>query len=165
MMKRRDGTVEIDRASVPHERDRWNGPVATLVDGSTASAAEMIAGALAAYKRGPHDRRHDLRQGLRTEYVDDDAHAGVLRMTTLVHALPDGTLVQRVAFVRRSASRSLAQGDPQTIEERESKLAHSAPAWSGPTSGDPAISAQKNDEAQWVAHNGNVGPCQEVTSR
>ena len=34
-------------------RGRWNGPVATLVDGSTASAAEMIAGALAAKKSIP----------------------------------------------------------------------------------------------------------------
>ena len=87
-MKRRDGTVEIDRAPVPRERDRWAGPVATFVDGTTASAAEMIAGALATYKRGP-DGRHTstFGKGCAQEYVDDDAHAGVLRLTTLVYAL------------------------------------------------------------------------------
>lgn len=161
-MKRRDGTVEIDRASVPHERDRWSGPVATLVDGSTASAAEMIAGALAAYKRGPTIGATTFGKGCAQEYVDDDAHAGVLRMTTLVYALPDGTPVQRVGLVPQIRFPFVAQGDPQTIEERESKLAHSAPAWTGPDVRDPAVANAKNDDAAWGAHNGNVGPCQEA---
>jgi carboxyl-terminal processing protease len=161
-MKRRDGTVEIDRAAVPHERDRWNGPIATLVDGSTASAAEMIAGALAAYKRGPTIGATTFGKGCAQEYVDDDAHAGVLRMTTLVYALPDGTPVQRVGLVPQIRFPFVAQGDPQTIEERESKLAHSAPAWTGPDVRDPAVLAQKNDEAAWPTNNGNVGPCQEA---
>ena len=51
-MKRRDGVIETERAPEPPETDRWPGPVATLVDGDTASAAEMIAGALASYRRG-----------------------------------------------------------------------------------------------------------------
>ena len=46
-MKRRDGSLETDTAPEPARSDRWTGPVATLVDGSTASAAEMISGALA----------------------------------------------------------------------------------------------------------------------
>lgn len=161
-MKRRDGTVEIDRASVPHERDRYSGPIATLVDGATASAAEMIAGALAAYRRGPSIGSMTFGKGCAQEYVDDDAHAGVLRMTTLVYALPDGTPVQRVGLVPQIRFPFVVQGDPQTIEERESKLAHSAPAWSGPDVRDPAILAQKNDDQSWPAHGGNVGPCQEA---
>ena len=160
-MKRRDGTVEIDRASVPHDQDRWNGPVATLVDGSTASAAEMIAGALAAYKRGPTIGATTFGKGCAQEYVDDDAHAGVLRMTTLVYALPDGTPVQRVGLVPQIRFPFVAQGDPQTIEERESKLAHSAPAWTGPDVRDLSMMTGKNEEATWPAHGGNVGPCTE----
>ncbi|MBX3228977.1 MAG: hypothetical protein KIT84_41400 [Labilithrix sp.] len=161
-MKRRDGTVEIDRASVPRDHDRYNGPIATLVDGATASAAEMIAGALAAYRRGPTIGATTFGKGCAQEYVDDDAHAGVLRMTTLVYALPDGTPVQRVGLVPQIRFPFVAQGDPQTVEERESKLAHSAPAWSGPDVRDQAILNAKNDDAVWPAHNGNVGPCQEV---
>jgi carboxyl-terminal processing protease len=161
-MKRRDGTVEIDRALVPRETDRWNGPVATLVDGSTASAAEMIAGALAAYKRGPTIGATTFGKGCAQEYVDDDAHAGVLRMTTLVYALPDGTPVQRVGLVPQIRFPFVALGDPQTVEERESKLAHSAPAWTGPDVRDLSLVAAKSDETSWPAHNGNVGPCQEA---
>src|SRR5262249_11966967 len=39
-MKRRDGTIETDRAPAPKDDERWTGPIATLVDGATASAAE-----------------------------------------------------------------------------------------------------------------------------
>ena len=46
-MRRRDGAIEMDRA--PDRPPTSNaGPLAMLVDGETASAAEMIAGALAA---------------------------------------------------------------------------------------------------------------------
>ena len=55
--------------------DRWRGPVASLVDGDTASAAEMIAGALAAYRRGPTVGSTTFGKGCAQEYLDDDAHA------------------------------------------------------------------------------------------
>lgn len=158
-MKRRDGTVEIDRAPVPRERERWTGPVATLVDGTTASAAEMIAGALASYRRGPTVGTTTFGKGCAQEYVDDDAHAGVLRLTTLVYALPDGTPVQRVGLVpqiRFPFSVHAVEGPA----EREAKLAHSAPPWRGPDLRDPAL-AKPREEASWPAHGGAVGPCQE----
>lgn len=161
-MKRRDGTVEIDRAPVPRDRDRWTGPVATLVDGTTASAAEMIAGALAAYKRGPSVGATTFGKGCAQEYVDDDAHAGVLRLTTLVYALPDGTPVQRVGLVPQIRFPFVPQGDPSSAQEREAKLAHSAPPWRGPDVRDASLSSARADELTWPAHGGNVGPCREA---
>jgi carboxyl-terminal processing protease len=158
-MKRRDGTVEIDRAPVPRDRDRWTGPVATFVDGTTASAAEMIAGALAAYKRGPTVGVPTFGKGCAQEYVDDDAHAGVLRLTTLVYALPDGTPVQRVGLVPQIHFPFTPQGEPGTTQEREAKLLHSAPVWRGPDIRDVALLAARGDDAVWPAHSGNVGPC------
>jgi carboxyl-terminal processing protease len=160
-MKRRDGTVEIDRAPVPRERDRWTGAVATFVDGTTASAAEMIAGALAAYKRGTTVGAPTFGKGCAQEYVDDDAHAGVLRLTTLVYALPDGTPVQRVGLVPQIRYPFLPQGDPGTREEREAKLAHSAPPWRGPDVRDSSVSAVR-DENAWPPHGGAVGPCRDA---
>lgn len=154
-MKRRDGTVEIDRAPVPRERDRWTGPIATFVDGTTASAAEMIAGALATYRRGPTVGTSTFGKGCAQEYVDDDAHAGVLRLTTLVYALPDGTPVQRVGLVPQIRFPFSVQGDASG--EREAKLAHSAPPWRGPDLRDPA--AMKSAETPWPSHAGSVGPC------
>lgn len=161
-MKRRDGTVEIDRASVPHETDRWNGPIATLVDGSTASAAEMIAGALASYKRGFTIGAPTFGKGCAQEYVDDDAHAGVLRLTTLVYALADGTPVQKTGLVPQIRFPFVPQGDPEAAAEREASLAHSAPPWTGPDVRDQGTLPFKPDDVAWPASNGNVGPCQEA---
>lgn len=157
-MRRRDGTVEIDRAPVPRDRDRWPGPVATLVDGTTASAAEMIAGALAAYRRGPTVGTTTFGKGCAQEYVDDDAHAGVLRLTTLVYALPDGTPVQRVGLVPQIRF-PFVPADGSSAQEREAKLLHSAPPWRGPDLRTPTV--VKADEATWPAHGGLVGPCRE----
>ena len=161
-MKRRDGTIEIDRAPVPRERDRWVGPVATFVDGSTASAAEMIAGALATYKRGPTVGTTTFGKGCAQEYVDDDAHAGVLRLTTLVYALPDGTPVQRIGLVPqiRFPFAPLAGNADPFSNEREAKLPHSAPPWRGPDLRDPA--SIKSAETPWPIHGGSVGPCHDA---
>ena len=155
-MKRRDGTIEIDRAPVPRERDRWAGPVATFVDGTTASAAEMIAGALAQYRRGPTVGTPTFGKGCAQEYVDDDAHAGVLRLTTLVYALPDGTPVQRVGLVPQIRFAFANHGDSSS-NEREAKLPHSAPPWRGPELRD--MIAMKAADSPWPSHGGAVGPC------
>jgi carboxyl-terminal processing protease len=158
-MKRRDGTIEIDRAPVPRDRDRWTGPVATFIDGTTASAAEMIAGALATYKRGPTVGTPTFGKGCAQEYVDDDAHAGVLRLTTLVYALPDGTPVQRVGLVPQIRFPFVPMGDAFS-SEREAKLPHSAPPWRGPDLRDPG--SIKSAETPWPATGGNVGPCRDA---
>lgn len=162
-MKRRDGTIEIDRAPVPRDRDRWTGPVATFVDGTTASAAEMISGALAAYKRGQSVGAPTFGKGCAQEYVDDDAHAGVLRLTTLVYALPDGTPVQRVGLVPQIRFPFTPQGDPGSAQEREAKLAHSAPPWRGPDVREQsAMTSARTEETSWPSHNGVVGPCHDA---
>ena len=161
-MKRRDGTVEIDRAPVPRDRDLWGGAVATFVDGTTASAAEMIAGALAAYKRGPSVGGTTFGKGCAQEYVDDDAHAGVLRLTTLVYALPDGTPVQRVGLIPQIRFPFAPQGDPGTAQEREAKLVHSAPPWRGPDVRDATALSLRGEDISWPAHGGAVGPCKDA---
>ncbi len=155
-MKRRDGTIETDRAPEPPAGDRWNGPVATLVDGDTASAAEMIAGALAVYRRGPSVGAPTYGKGCAQEYVDDDAHAGVLRLTTLLYALPDGAPVQRVGLTPVLLL-PLAPGPSSNPVEREATLPHAPPSWRGPDvrehlSGDVAFA--------WPPP-GTIGPCKD----
>jgi carboxyl-terminal processing protease len=159
-MKRRDGSLETDRAPEPPGVDRWRGPLATLVDGDTASAAEMIAGAIAAYHRGPTVGATTFGKGCAQEYVDDDAHAGVLRLTTLVYALPDGTPVQRIGLTP-SVRFPFPAAEPT---DREASLPHAAPAWHGPDVRDPSVLAHADDGtwiATWPAHSGNVGPCRD----
>ena len=152
-MKRRDGTVETDRSPEPPQQDRWTGPVATLVDGATASAAEMIAGALATYHRGPHVGTPTYGKGCAQEYVDDDARAGVLRLTTLLYALPDGTPVQKVGLTPL-----LRVPFAGTMADREATLLHAAPTWRGP---DVRQKLGDLGPFAWPNHAGTVGPCKD----
>jgi carboxyl-terminal processing protease len=159
-MRRRDGSLETDRAPEPPGVDRWTGPVAVLVDGDTASAAEMIAGALGSYRRGPVVGTTTFGKGCAQEYLDDDAQAGVVRLTTLLYALPDGTPVQRIGL---SPTIRFPFGaiDPA---DREAALLHAPPTWRGPDVRDRAVLAHAEDgtwTSAWPAHGGNVGPCKD----
>jgi carboxyl-terminal processing protease len=150
-MKRRDGTIETDRAPEPPRGERWTGPVATIIDATTASAAEMIAGALAVYRRGPSVGVTTYGKGCAQEYLDDDAHAGVLRLTTLLFALPDGSPVQRVGLTPTiHLPFAVKSGD-----EREADLPHAPPTWRGPDVRNP----DSLGAVAWPAHGGSVGPC------
>jgi carboxyl-terminal processing protease len=157
-MMRRDGSVEVDRAPEPPERDRWTGPVATLVDSDTASAAEMIAGALQSYRRGAMVGQRTYGKGCAQEYLDDDARVGVLRLTTLLYALPDGTPVQRVGI---EPSIVLPPG-PTTPRrpEHEGDMPNAPPTWRGPDVRDRTLERAATAVA-WPDHHGSVGPCRD----
>lgn len=148
-LKHRDGTIETERATEPPMEDRWTGPVVALVDGGTASAAEMIAGALKAYRRGLVVGARTYGKGCAQEYVDDVTGLGVLRMTTLLFALPDGTPVQRVGL-----EPSVTWALPSPLKEREADLPRSPPTWIGPDVRDH----KRVGDVPW-ANVANVGPC------
>jgi carboxyl-terminal processing protease len=80
-------------------RERFHGPLAVLVDGQTASAAEMIAGALDRYRRALLLGQPTYGKGCVQEYFHDEAGAGILRLTTRLYTLPDGSSVQRRGLV------------------------------------------------------------------
>jgi carboxyl-terminal processing protease len=64
--------------------------------------------------------------------------------------------VQRVGLVPQIRYPFVVTGD--AAEDRESKLAHSAPPWRGPDLRDPTVPI---DDAAWPSHGGIVGPCTE----
>ena len=153
-MAHRDGSIEVDRAPEPPLAERWTRPVATLVDGDTASAAEMIAGALLAYRRGPVVGQPTYGKGCAQEYLDDDAHVGVLRLTTLLYALPDGSPVQGVGI---EPSLLLPPVGPESPHEHESDAPNAPPTWRGPDVRDRTRVASTG--LVWPEHGGKVGPC------
>lgn len=146
-MRRRDGSIEVDRAPLPIG-PAWSGPVATLVDEETASAAEMIAAALAAYGRGTIVGRRTYGKGCAQEYLDDDAGAGLLRLTTLVFSGPDGRPLQRVGVTP-----NILLGSPEVVQ-REDSLPHALAPWTGPD-----VRALEFPRPAWPSHGGRVGPC------
>jgi carboxyl-terminal processing protease len=152
-LRRRDGSIEVERAPAPPPAERWDGPVAALVDGDTASAAEMIAGALMAYRRGPLIGDRTYGKGCAQEYLDDEPRVGVLRLTTLLYALPDGSPVQMIGLLpglRLPMTRA---------PEREANLAHSLRPWRGPDVRESSLI----HEVSWPRHAGTVGPCTDPT--
>lgn len=152
-MRRRDGAVEVERAPDVSPARRWQGPLAVLVDSDSASAAEMIAGAIASYRRGVVVGDRTYGKGCAQEYLDDDAHAGVLRLTTLLFCLPDGSAVQKVGI-----SPQIRLTLPGT-HEKESQVTRALGPWKGPDVRDPA----RVREVPWAAHSGRVGPCKDET--
>lgn len=148
-LRHRDGSIEIQRALSPPRAAQWHGPVATLVDGYTASAAEMIAGALGSYRRGPVVGARTFGKGCIQEYFDDRAGAGVLRLTTMLFALPDGTALQHVGI------------EPDLLlneapaNEREASVSATLPPWRGPDVRDRT----KLGGPAWPPSHGRVGPC------
>ena len=156
-MRHRDGSIETDSAPAPSPDAQWTGPVATLVDGGTASAAEMLAGALAAYRRGPTVGAPTYGKGCAQEYLDDDAHAGLLRVTTLLFSLPDGSPVQRIGL---KPLLPYPFHDDEVGDEREARLPHSPPSWRGPDVRDSQW-VDKAAQFAWPAHGGHVGPCKD----
>jgi carboxyl-terminal processing protease len=152
-LKHRDGAIETERAAEPPLEDRWAGPVAVLVDGGTASAAEMIAGGLHAYRRGLVLGTNTYGKGCAQEYVDDVTATGVLRITTLLFALPDGTAVQRVGLHPDIA---MALPAPPGLKDHEADLLHAPPSWIGPDVRD----LKKAVEVPWPPGK-TIGPCKD----
>jgi carboxyl-terminal processing protease len=125
-LKSRNESVLPDMAPTPPSEEQWDGPVAALVDSDTASAAEMLAGALLAYKRGTVIGNRTFGKGCVQEYLDDEAQKGLLRLTTFLYALPDGHAVQRVGI---TPSVSFSFGITQ---ETEASTKNVPPKWTGP---------------------------------
>lgn len=152
-LKHRDGAIETERATEPPVEDRWVGPLAALVDGGTASAAEMIAGALHAYRRGAVLGTATYGKGCAQEYVDDVTGIGVLRLTTLLFALPDGAAVQRVGL---RPDLFLGLPPPAAVKDHEADLPRAAPTWTGPDVRDP----KRIGDVPWPAAK-VIGPCKD----
>lgn len=150
----RGRVVEVLKASSPNRSSRYEGPVATLVDGRTASAAEMIAGALDRYGRGPAVGRRTFGKGCVQEYFDDTAGVGLLRLTTLLYTLPDGSPIQRVGL-EPAVPLLLSSSEPEP--EREEDLVGAPLAQPGPD----VRPSRSYAGPPWPPHRGRVGPCSE----
>jgi carboxyl-terminal processing protease len=110
----------------PRPAHAYAGPVAALVDGDTASAAEMLAGALQAYGRGTLIGARTFGKGCVQEYFDDVVPGGVLRMTTLQFVMPSGQPLQQIGLTPE-----LPLPLPPALE-RESEITRQPITFSGP---------------------------------
>jgi carboxyl-terminal processing protease len=144
----RGQVTEVLAAGAPPEARRWRGPLAVLVDGSTASAAEMLAGGIAKYRRGPLLGQRTYGKGCVQEYFRDRVGVGVLRLTTRLYSLPDGSPVQRRGLV------------PDFFVGVDDHGEHEAdmPGTLEPTAG-PDVRVSSPAGPSWPSTGGRIGPC------
>ena len=130
--------------------DRFQGPLAVLVDGETASAAEMIAGALDRYRRAVVLGQATYGKGCVQEYFEDEAGAGILRLTTRLFTLPDGSPVQHRGLV------------PAVLLGAPAKTEHEADV-KGTLAGiqGPDVRVALPDAPLWPSPSGRLGPCRD----
>jgi carboxyl-terminal processing protease len=118
--------TEVLTTPEPPSSHRFEGPVAALVDRRTASAAEMLAGALQRYGRGVLLGAPTFGKGSVQEYFRDHTGEGALRLTTHLFTLPDGSPVQGRGLVPEISLDVLREG------EGEADVEGSLDAVSGP---------------------------------
>lgn len=138
--------LEAERPARP-----YRGPVAAFVDGDTASAAEMLAGALQAYGRGTLIGARTFGKGCVQEYFDDVVQGGVLRMTTLQFVMPSGQPLQQIGLTPE-----LALALPPALE-RESEITRQPITFSGPDVRSPGVGAAP----AWPRDSGAASRCQD----
>lgn len=141
--------TEVLRA--PSSAEPYRGPVAALVDGDTASAAEMLAGALQAYRRGLVIGARTFGKGCVQEYFGDVVPSGVLRMTTLQFALPDGRALQQIGLTPE-----LSLPLPPALE-REAHLVRQPISFPGPDVRERSVAPGP----AWPRASEAAGPCQD----
>jgi carboxyl-terminal processing protease len=141
--------TEILRA--PRPAHPYSGAVAALIDGDTASAAEMLAGALQAYDRGPVIGARSFGKGCVQEYFDDVAPSGVLRLTTLQFVMPDGRPLQQIGL---SPDLRLPLAP---AFERESQITRQPITFDGPDVRDVSI----RPGPAWPRDSAAAGPCED----
>lgn len=146
---RRGAVSEVLQA--PHPVTRYGGPVAALVDGDTASAAEMLAGGLQAYGRGVVIGARTFGKGCVQEYFDDVASSGVLRLTTLQFVMPSGKPLQQIGLTPDIA----LQLAPAL--ERESQITRQPITFDGPDVRD----RRARVGPAWPRSKGPPGPCRD----
>lgn len=145
----RGAVNEVLKAQKPE--NPYAGPVAALVDGDTASAAEMLAGALQAYGRGKVVGARTFGKGCVQEYFDSVVSGGVLRMTTLQFVMPDGRPLQQIGL---TPDVPLPLAPPR---EREAQITRQPISFDGPDVRDRAIAVGP----AWPRDSSSPGPCED----
>jgi len=140
VLRRRNGETEVLRSS--SDRAIPELPVAVLVDGDTASAAEVFAGALRAHGVATLVGTKTFGKGCAQQYLRDAAGRGVLRVTTDVISLADGSALQQVGLSPDLELASEAAGEEAA--ERESDRPGVPQSWSG-----PALIARAPEPRPW----------------
>ncbi len=113
--------------AAPPSTERWPIPVVVAVDAQTASAAEMLAGALQSYGYARVVGERSYGKGCMQETLElAPGTPGTLALTTALYALPNGRAVQRAGIEPDAFYTFTPKGE---FPQREEQSKHVAPRW------------------------------------
>jgi len=94
-------------------------PMAVLINGSSASAAEIVAGALRDHKRAPVVGERSYGKGSVQEVVELERHSGALKLTTAYYYLPCGQCIQKTAKTAQAGTWGVTPTVPVNLTDRQ----------------------------------------------
>ncbi len=101
------------------EKPVWaDGPLVVLVDGFSASASEIVAGAIQDLDRGVIIGRPTFGKGLVQTVIPVDRNGSSLKITSEKYYLPSGRLIQKPGFIH---SKSVLWGYDKSKEDTTKK--------------------------------------------
>jgi carboxyl-terminal processing protease len=96
-----------------------NFPLVILVNAQTASAAEIVAGALRDHRRAEVVGERTFGKGSVQEVVELDRGAGALKLTTAYYYLPSGQCIHRTPKTIEENNWGVAPTIPVTLTEKQ----------------------------------------------
>lgn len=94
-------------------------PMAVLVNESTASAAEIVAGALRDHHRAAVVGERTYGKGSVQEVVELDRRRGAIKLTTAYYYLPSGQCIQRTAKAEETGDWGVAPTVPVNLTAKQ----------------------------------------------
>jgi carboxyl-terminal processing protease len=94
-------------------------PMVVLINGSTASAAEIVAGALRDHKRAVVMGERSYGKGSVQEVVELEPGNGALKLTTSYYYLPSGQCIDRSARTSAAGNWGVAPNVPVNLTDRQ----------------------------------------------
>lgn len=131
-------------------------PLVVLVNGSTASAAEIVAGALRDHQRAVLVGERTYGKGSVQEVVELNDNNGAIKLTTAYYYLPSGQCIHRAAKPKQSVTWGV---EPNlTVELTEAQKAQWLAVWrdigrevvEGETESDPTTTMSASMEEPWA---------------
>ena len=94
-------------------------PMAVLINGSSASAAEIVAGALRDHHRAAVVGERSYGKGSVQEVVELERHGGAIKLTTAYYYLPCGQCIQKTAKAAQEGTWGVKPTIPVNLTGRQ----------------------------------------------